>query len=373
MTRLTGWAAGLAFCGLSSLAAAQDIPAAELFEQLDKNDDGQLVADEIPEGQARFFERVLRIGDENKDGNITREEFRAALSQQQPAAEAAEGRGAPGPGGGDFGAMLGRLDRNGDGKVSKDEIPEPLRPRMEEIFERIGAEEIDIERFREMSGRMREGRPGEGRPPEGRPPEGRPGEGRPGEGRPGEGRPGGFGGGPAFLRILDEDHNGRLSKAEMLHVARLFDELDRNNDGELDGMELMGAGPGGPFGRTGMEGREGGMESREGARRAEGEGRMERRPGENFAGPEQFFARLDADGDGSLSQSELPERMGEHFSTMDGDGNGKLTREEFQKGMEGLRGRFGPPRDGDRPRPEGNRDGDRPRPEGRGEGDKPRE
>jgi Ca2+-binding EF-hand superfamily protein len=53
-----------------------------LFQRLDKNGDGVLAAEEIPEEQRRFFERMLRTGDANSDGKISREEFEAASRDQ---------------------------------------------------------------------------------------------------------------------------------------------------------------------------------------------------------------------------------------------------------------------------------------------------
>ena len=47
-----------------------ELPAAEFFKKLDRNNDGKLIADELPEGQR---ENLMRL-DTNKDGAITLEE-----------------------------------------------------------------------------------------------------------------------------------------------------------------------------------------------------------------------------------------------------------------------------------------------------------
>jgi hypothetical protein len=103
------------FCMLTGIVLAWSISATAqdgdkgtgLFKQLDKNSDGKLVADEISKEQARFFERLIRIGDADKNGELTESEFIKATSQTSDAPPVA-GNGAvrrPGnPGGQPFDA-----------------------------------------------------------------------------------------------------------------------------------------------------------------------------------------------------------------------------------------------------------------------------
>lgn len=459
MKMLSRIAASLAICGLSSVGLAQEEDS--IFSSLDANKDGLLVADEVSESQKRFFDRLLRAGDENEDGKLSKAEYQATLKEDEQPVGRPEANGRPGGGRGQFepGAIFDRLDtnkdgkltkselpeqardrmgrlfdelgkeevtkeeyaeaigrmmrsrggqpggrpggedffkrldKNGDGKVSKDEIPEQMRDRMAGLFERLGKDEIDLEELarmrrdregdrprgegdrerpemrrrgegdgerRERDGDRPEGRRGErdGRPGEGRPGEGRPGMER-GEGRPGMGRPGMGPGGPAFMRVLDENEDGRISKAEALNVAKLFEELDRNEDGQLDGGELMGF-----QGRPG-EGREGMGRRPEGDRppgdrpqgdrprgdRPEGDRPPGGRPG---FGPEAFIERFDENKDGSISKEEAPERMAENFDRLDENGDGKITAEEFGKAFRGGR----PGGEGGRPQGRGPRDGE---------------
>src|SRR5436190_11323010 len=52
----------------------------QLFQELDKNHDGKVTADEIsPEGQSNFS-RLLRVADKDKDGALTKAEFVEGLT-----------------------------------------------------------------------------------------------------------------------------------------------------------------------------------------------------------------------------------------------------------------------------------------------------
>ena len=53
--------------------------------------------------------------------------------------------------------------------------------------------------------------------------------------------------------------------------------------------------------------------------------------------PSQFFASLDKDGDGKLTEEEMPERMRERFALMDANKDKSIDKDEFIKGMEAFR------------------------------------
>ena len=53
------------------------------------------------------------------------------------------------------------------------------------------------------------------------------------------------------------------------------------------------------------------------------------------------FAAIDANKDGKLSRSEIPEPLRPHFSMVDGDGDGFVTKEEFQRVASGQAGNSG--------------------------------
>ncbi|WLD10672.1 EF-hand domain-containing protein [Planctellipticum variicoloris] len=388
------WGAALAAAiGPAGLAAAQDaLPKpADLFKQLDKNADGKLVADEIPQEHRRLFERVQRAGDKNEDGQLTVEEFEAAHQPDAPSGGSLGGPGGPGGGrpnpeeirerlkqmdrngdgkisrsevpdvarerlmplfdrlgkdelsledlgrfsGGqrpEPGQLFGQLDKNGDGKVSRDELPADARERMARIFDQAGKDELTREEFAAAFRGAMQGPPVEGNRP------------RTADGQPG-GRPGmGPFRAPRFLQKLDADGDGRLSKSEFAKAPDLFADLDENGDGQLEPRELMGPPPEGMGPGTALGGR------RPAAGRPEMEGRRPEgdRPGTPQAGrPDgQFFARLDKDGDGKLSKDEAPERMQKNFDQLDRNSDGFVDREElassFRQGRPGGR----PPAEG---------------------------
>lgn len=412
----------------------------QMFERMDANKDGKLQKSEIPaEAPPKIREMLDKVFEASGKDELSRDELLSSMGKM-----AKEKAGPPGGKGGEPSKMIERLkklDKNGDGKVTTDEFPAEGAERLQGLMSKIGGgDSIDIKKAEEFAERQAakqaakaekknpgepgkkkkrpgpeselseaEVRPEGGRPEGDRPPQMRddelalsPGGRGPGpEGRgPGEhGHHGPHGG---IMGLLDENHDGRLSREEFSRAATFFGDLDRNRDGFIDGREMMSmpgpgeGGPRGPEGRglradrgfgpppgEGPEGRRGpgegrpdgegpdGPEMRDGERpRPEG-GEGERgRPG--FGGPrpeggpggprgafdpEEFFNRMDKDGDGAISKEEAPERMKERFDDIDTDKDGKLSKDELKTHREKRMGGRGPggPRPG---RPAG--EGDKP-------------
>jgi Ca2+-binding EF-hand superfamily protein len=257
-------------CLLAGSATAQE-PG--LFDRLDKNTDGKVAADEV-EGDAKtIFERLLRTGDTDKDGALSKEEFAAAM-KQRPKAEGAPGGDRP-----RLEGIFTRADTNSDGRLSREEAPERLRP----FFDRIDADGdggLNPEEFQTAMQRLAD-RAGAGGGPA---------------------RPE-FAVGAMVLKALDADGNGELSASEIADAAKALAKFDKNGDGKLDKEELLAQVP-------------------------RPEARAEGRP------DAEAFARrkkeADKNGDGKLSKDEAPERLQLIFDRIDTNSDGSLDSKELQ-------------------------------------------
>lgn len=414
-------AALLLACSTASMA--QDGEKSDgLFKQLDKNSDGKLVADEIPEKQSRFFERLVRLGDADKNGELTEAEFNKASSETidaPPATRNGDGAGRrlgnPGARQFDSAEFFKRLDKDGDGKVAKSELPEFFAQRFAPAFDKLGKDSITLEEFQKMRQQMEQAGSGQ---PNGRTGQmGNPAESfkrldtngdgkltvdeapeqgrrmvaaileRSGKGRDGSltqqefqksveqfnrAQPAGNGkrsdadrpmqdgdamrrpeqndrpanGGPAFLRILDANNDGQLSREELTKAVSLIDRLDQNGDGALDVRELFSPAPGNGQGSIDRPRQNGDAKPVDRPRRPQSEDADKDKPREqtrsNSDQPnrqrraanvsvEENFGRMDRDKDGAITKEESPDRLKQNFDRIDADKDGKITLEELRK------------------------------------------
>jgi Ca2+-binding EF-hand superfamily protein len=227
-----------------------------------------------------------------------------------------------------------RMDANGDGKVTADEVTDERR---KGFFERL-VRQADADGDGALSkdefvkgfaarGRAAGGQPeGEGRRPDApRRPEGREGE-----------RPDAVGLG--LFALLDADGDGKLDKEEIALAVAVLQKLDADGDDTVTPREVANAVRRRTEGRPGRTGR-----PREGDRPREGVGRAEGR------GPAAFLRRLDTDGDAKISRDEAKGPVAERFERLDVNKDGFVDRTE----LEAARGALGPRRpEGEEPRGE---------------------
>jgi len=291
------WGLATAFAALGvSPAFSQE---AELFDKLDANKDGVVTSDEVPDDKQAIFERLIRVGDANGDKKLSKEELIAGIKRAAPGAEAAPGARPGGLGGlPNVSAkdIFNRFDKDGNGKIEKDEIPE----RMKENLGRVDANSdgvVDLAEFEKVAQLFG------GRRPEGAP-----------EGRPAS-EPAPF---APVLRALDADGDGELSASEIADASKALAKLDRNSDGKLS-REEIGPPPRGPQGRP-------------------SEGNPTTRPGGAFA--EEFLKRIaaaDANGDKKISKEEAPDRIKQNFDRLDSNSDGQLDESELKAMFQRLR------------------------------------
>ncbi len=311
-----------------------------IFQQLDKNSDGSVTADEVPEDKKRFFDHLIRLGDQDKDGKLTQKEFEAGLNKEKDKFPAVTGpeqnRGRR-----DFQSFMTRMDRNGDKKFSKDEIPEPLRERFAPLFKRLDKEEISLEDLKQFGRTMRGKR--------------------------------------------DGDKNTKNPQRNMSEISdRMFQRLDSNQDGKLSLDEVPERGKRliqRIYEQTGKEkgesiskkefteafakfrpqrrpdGQPGANNKQEMKRPGRRDSQMNRRRGDaagNRPPTPAFFKTLDTNEDGKLSKDELI-KVKDQFDKLDRNGDGLLDLREIMG--RGSRDRnSGPIKKTDRKRPDVKKD-----------------
>ncbi|HJT30783.1 MAG TPA: EF-hand domain-containing protein [Pirellulales bacterium] len=304
---VAGWLAAFAWRVGADEGVASADPAA-IFKQLDANGDGQLTDDEAPAARRKLIKRLLRRADANGDGKLSEAEFTAGMKEDRPdlPAEPPAGSGQPYAQflQADSGEVFKRLDANGDGKIEQNELPEPARARLGPFFENFDVNRdktLTREEFDKGHAMLRA------------------------QAGAGQAGPGPVAAG--LLRALDHDGDGQLSKEEIAAASASLLALDKDGDGALNRVELM-AGPA----STPPPAAEAGAKKKAKAKAAAAK----------LPDPERLMARLnkmDANGDGKWSESELPPFLKKQFSKIDANGDGQVDADEIKQALEVMRRR----------------------------------
>jgi len=119
----------------------------------------------------------------------------------------------------------------------------------------------------------------------------------------------------SLLALLDDNHDGALSAAEIDNAGAALRTLDKNGDGRLSSDELGKTSP----------------RKQKGATASRGRGGANNRSRQGNGGVRANLLALDADGDGELTRAEVPGRMQRIFDRADTDKNGVLNKAEIDR------------------------------------------
>jgi Ca2+-binding EF-hand superfamily protein len=243
------------------------LSAPDLFSRLDKDADGKVTQSEMTGSQQSMFKRALRVADGNEDGALNKDEFAKAVSDPKPVE-------LPGANVADRMASfdVSRLDRNGDGNVSLDEVPGPMRDRFEQLLDRIGQDSVPVDKVQ------------------------------------------------AYLLGERPGTQPTTGKSEEMMDA----DKDRMEKDDPK-IELKS--------KSGKPGADKPSTAKSEARKSGDRKKNPNSPMEN-ASPAAMFRQLDRNSDGRLTGNEIPPRMQENIKAADTDNDGSISQSEMQAALQ---------------------------------------
>jgi Ca2+-binding EF-hand superfamily protein len=233
----------------------------EALISLDANGDQAIDRDEVPDDGVAAFERLLKLGDANKNGRLEGDEMRALFEKVRNLGPVAPAE------------RVKSMDKDGDGKVSRDEFLG-----LAAQFDRLDADKdgfVTREEFAKFAAAYA----------------------------------------PAALldrfQSMDKDGDGKVTAAEFDGPEPLFARLDADKDGSITRDEIGRLAPAAPpaaaakpkdaaKGKAAAKAAQ--LVERVKGMDKDGDGRVTR---DEFRGLPQVFDRLDRDGDGVISADEL--------------------------------------------------------------------
>ncbi|HTM56745.1 MAG TPA: hypothetical protein VL175_22120 [Pirellulales bacterium] len=181
-------------------------PPERLFRRLDANRDGKITPDEIPEPRRERFKQLLARADRDGDGALDQQEFIRG-TRMAPGVLTGDNQVGSQP---DPARLFRRMDRNSDGKLTADEVPEERRAFVERLIRRADKDGDGLLTLEEFTA---------SRPPN-------------------AAADGPRRGAAPLLKLLDANGDGQLSAEEIDAAASALRKLDKNGDGKISADEL---------------------------------------------------------------------------------------------------------------------------------------
>ena len=273
---------------IQQAASTESVPPAgkltveQMISYLDKNGDGKISKDEASDELKPHFAAIDTNGDGAIDSSEAQVMVAYANGQQSESIKSVPAAGKP-----TAEQMISYLDKNGDGKISKDEASDELKPHFAAI-DVNGDGSIDSSEAQVMvayaNGQQSESTksvPASGKLTV-----------------------------EQIISSMDKNGDGKISKDEASEDVKLFfGDIDINGDGAIDSSEAQV-----------MVEYANGQQS----------GSVESVPEAGKPTVEQIISYLDKNGDGKISKEEASDELKPHFSAIDVNGDGAIDSKEAE-------------------------------------------